>query len=183
MARIQRVRLANGRDPWVEGKCRETHVCTGCPLPAGGNSPAPESHQVLGGQKKAHVVARPPTKKLSEDLHIFVRMDNTRLEPYGVKSTLVRRLSLNHQELREVTLCASGFTLYPRDEATQKKLLAYRREIIDILKAKDVEKHVVWHHYKVQGCPRRVMSAEGLTIDITDSIVADEVEALGSSVV
>ncbi len=143
----------------------------------GSHSPIKMNHQTASGREKAPVVTRLLPKRPSEDLRIFVRMDNSRLEPYGVKSTLVRRLNLDHQELRDVTRCASGFALHPRDGATQKKLLAFRGEIVDILKAKDMERHTVWYHYKVQGCPRKVMSAEGLTIDITDSIVADEVEA------
>ncbi len=147
------------------------------PSSAGGYPPALENHQVVGGQTTTPVVARPTTKKPNGDLRIFIRIDNTRLEPYSIKSTLIRRSSLNYKELRGVTRCASGSTLHPRDEVTQKKLLAFRGEIIDILKAKDVEKHVVWYHYKVQGCPRRVMTTEGLTIEITNSIVADEVEA------
>ncbi len=119
----------------------------------------------------------PPTKATAKDYRIFVHMDNTKLEPFGIKSTLTRRLNLDLRELREVTRCATGFTLHPNDEATQKKLLAYRAEILDVLKAKDIEKHVVWHHYKVKGCPRKVMSAEGLTIDITKDVVANKTKA------
>lgn len=112
-----------------------------------------------------------------EDLRVFVRMDNNRLEPYGVKETLIRRLRLDYQEIREVTPCASGFALHPRDKATQNKLLALQDEITNTLKARKVEAHTVWHHYKIGGCPRKVMSAEGLTIDITESTVANEAEA------
>lgn len=104
-------------------------------------------------------------------------MDNAYLEPFGIKSTLNRRLGLSPQELREVTWCPSGFTLQPKDKPTQSKLLALEEDILTILKAQKVETHVVWHHYMVEGCPRRVMSTEGLTIDITDTTVAEEVEA------
>jgi hypothetical protein len=104
-------------------------------------------------------------------------MDNSRLEPFGMKSTLVRRLKLDPQELREVTQCPTGFILHPRDKPMQAKLLAYQSEITDILKARKVEGYVVWHHYRLHGCPRRVMSAEGLTININEATVADEVES------
>ncbi len=139
----------------------------------------PRRDQAGSDSKKTPSTAKtlPLTRTTSKDFRIFVRMDNTRLEPFGVKSTLVRRLGLDLRELREVTRCATGFALHPNDEATQRKLLAYRAEILDILKAKAVEKHVVWHHYKIKGRPRKVMSAEGLTIDITEGIVANETEA------
>ncbi|KAH8194324.1 hypothetical protein TruAng_011500 [Truncatella angustata] len=117
-----------------------------------------------------------PRRKEQDDNRIFVRMDNSRLEPYRVKSTLVRRLGLDYQELREVTRCASGFTLHPRDKATQAKLLALQGEMIDILKARKTEEHVVWHHYKLRGCPRKVMTAEGLTVEIDETAVANEAE-------
>ncbi|KAH8193575.1 hypothetical protein TruAng_012258 [Truncatella angustata] len=117
-----------------------------------------------------------PRRKEQEDNRIFVRMDNSRLEPYGVKSTLVRRLGLDYLELREVTRCASGFTLHPRDKPTQAKLLALQSEMIDILKAQKIEEHVVWHHYKLRGCPRKVMTAEGLIIEIDETAVANEAE-------
>lgn len=35
---------------------------------------------------------------------------------------------------------------------------------------------VTWHRYQLDGCPRRVFSAEGLAIPITETIVADEAE-------
>ena len=136
----------------------------------------PQSHQTTERQTRATDQAGQPPNKLREDLRVFVRMDNSRLEPYGVKATLTRRLALNHQELKEVTRCATGFALHPKDKPTQAKLLSFQKEISDILKARKVETHTVWHHYKLAGCPRKVMSAEGLTIDITEITVADEAE-------
>ena len=103
-------------------------------------------------------------------------MDNLHLAPYGVKDTLNRHLGLRNQELRDVRQCPSGFALYPKDQPTQMKLLALEEEIIRVLKAKKVETHIVWVNHRVGGCPRRVMSAEGLTIEITEKSVSDEAE-------
>lgn len=63
---------------------------------AGDHPPAPDNQQGAGGQKRPPTVAHPPTKKSNGDLRIFVRIDNTRLKPYSIKSTLIRRLGLNH---------------------------------------------------------------------------------------
>lgn len=110
------------------------------------------------------------------DLRVFIRMDNTHLEPYGVKTTIVQKLKLQRDELREVTRCPTGYALYPKDKPTHDKILAFREELMSILKPRDIETSVVWHRYQLEGCPRRVFSAEGLAFPITEAIVADEAE-------
>lgn len=101
---------------------------------------------------------------------------NTPLEPYGVKTTVVQKLKLQRDELREVTKCPTGYALYPKDKPTQNKILAFKTELMGIFKPRDIETSIVWHRYQLDGCPRRVFSAEGLVIPITEAIVADEAE-------
>lgn len=93
-----------------------------------------------------------------------------------MKTTVVQKLKLQRDELREVTKCPTGYALYPKDKPTQNKILAFKTELMGIFKPRDIETSIVWHRYQLDGCPRRVFSAKGLVIPITEAIVADEAE-------
>lgn len=136
----------------------------------------PKTSPPVSKASRAPVQGAPAGGDKETDLRIFIRMDNTHLEPYGLKSTIIQKLKLQRDELREVTKCPTGYAMYPKDKATQSKILAFKDDLMGILKPRSIETSVTWHRYQLDGCPRRVFSAEGLAIPITETIVADEAE-------
>ncbi len=67
--------------------------------------------------------------------------------------------------------------LYLNNKAIQKKLLAYRAKIFNVLKAKNIKKYIIQHYYKIKKYFKKVISTKELTINITKNIIANKTEA------
>jgi len=120
------------------------------------------------------ISASKPSPKPSsrKDLRVFLRMPH--LEPevhlYAIREAVVRAAGISPTDLPDASRINSGYAVVARTEQVRDRLVAKTAEIIRKISCNAVDVPTRWHTYLVREVPKRLRSADGLPLLVSDTI-------------